>query len=99
MSHGSATTAGSHAAGKTSHAATAGRHAGHTAAAHHAGRPAGPYQMYDSVTPSAIPGGKPIAAVPEEIGFAVDNLRFFAGAARLLEGRAAGERNCGLFTV
>jgi 1-pyrroline dehydrogenase len=35
--------------------------------------------------------GKPIAAVPEEIGFAVDNLRFFAGAARLLEGRAAGE--------
>jgi len=35
--------------------------------------------------------GKPIAAVPEELGFAVDNLRFFAGAARLLEGRAAGE--------
>jgi len=61
VSHGFATTAGSHAAGKTSHAATAGRHAGHTAAAHHAGRPAGPYQMYDSVTPSAIPGGKPIA--------------------------------------
>jgi 1-pyrroline dehydrogenase len=35
--------------------------------------------------------GKPIAALPEEIGFAVDNLRFFAGGARLLEGRAAGE--------
>jgi 1-pyrroline dehydrogenase len=35
--------------------------------------------------------GKPIAAMPEEIGFAVDNLRFFAGGARLLEGRAAGE--------
>jgi 1-pyrroline dehydrogenase len=35
--------------------------------------------------------GKPIAAVPEEIEFAVDNLRFFAGAARQLEGRAAGE--------
>jgi 1-pyrroline dehydrogenase len=35
--------------------------------------------------------GKPIAAVPEELGFAVDNLRFFAGGARLLEGRAAGE--------
>ncbi len=35
--------------------------------------------------------GKPIAAVPEELGFVVDNLRFFAGAARLLEGRAAGE--------
>ncbi len=35
--------------------------------------------------------GKPVSAVPEEIAFAVDNLRFFAGAARLLEGRAAGE--------
>src|SRR5580692_2558132 len=35
--------------------------------------------------------GKPISALPEEIGFAVDNLRFFAGGARLLEGRAAGE--------
>jgi 1-pyrroline dehydrogenase len=35
--------------------------------------------------------GKPIAAMPEELGFAVDNVRFFAGAARLLEGRAAGE--------
>ena len=35
--------------------------------------------------------GKPIAAVPDELAFAVDNLRFFAGAARTLEGRAAGE--------
>ncbi|MGH9016162.1 MAG: aminobutyraldehyde dehydrogenase [Acidimicrobiales bacterium] len=35
--------------------------------------------------------GKPISAMPEEIEFAVDNLRFFAGGARLLEGRAAGE--------
>ncbi len=35
--------------------------------------------------------GKPVSAVPEELAFAVDNLRFFAGAARLLEGRAAGE--------
>jgi len=35
--------------------------------------------------------GKPVAAVPEELGFAVDNLRFFAGAARLLDGRASGE--------
>lgn len=35
--------------------------------------------------------GKPVAAVPEELAFAVDNLRFFAGGARLLEGRAAGE--------
>ena len=35
--------------------------------------------------------GKPVSAVPEELAFAVDNLRFFAGAARTLEGRAAGE--------
>jgi betaine-aldehyde dehydrogenase len=36
--------------------------------------------------------GKPIAAVrTDEIPFMVDNLRFFAGAARCLEGRASGE--------
>ena len=35
--------------------------------------------------------GKPIGAAAEEIPAAVDNLRFFAGAARCLEGRAAGE--------
>jgi 1-pyrroline dehydrogenase len=35
--------------------------------------------------------GKPISAAAEEIPAAVDNLRFFAGAARCLEGRAAGE--------
>ena len=36
--------------------------------------------------------GKPINAVREdEIPFMVDNLRFFAGAARTLEGRSAGE--------
>jgi betaine-aldehyde dehydrogenase len=36
--------------------------------------------------------GKPIGAVREdELPFIVDNLRFFAGAARGLEGRAAGE--------
>ena len=35
--------------------------------------------------------GKPVSAIPEELAFAVDNLRFFAGGARLLEGRAAGE--------
>ncbi len=35
--------------------------------------------------------GKPVSAVPEELAFAIDNLRFFAGGARLLEGRAAGE--------
>jgi 1-pyrroline dehydrogenase len=36
--------------------------------------------------------GKPIEAMrDEEMPFLVDNLRFFAGAARCLEGRAAGE--------
>jgi len=35
--------------------------------------------------------GKPIAASVEEIPVVVDNLRFFAGAARTMEGRAAGE--------
>jgi len=35
--------------------------------------------------------GKPIAATPDEIDFSVDNLRFFAGAARCLTGPAAGE--------
>jgi 1-pyrroline dehydrogenase len=35
--------------------------------------------------------GKPIDAAREEIPALVDNLRFFAGAARCLEGKAAGE--------
>jgi aminobutyraldehyde dehydrogenase len=35
--------------------------------------------------------GKPIRLARSEIPFIVDNLRFFAGAARCLEGRAAGE--------
>jgi betaine-aldehyde dehydrogenase len=35
--------------------------------------------------------GKPIEAMREEIPVCVDNLRFFAGAARNLEGKAAGE--------
>ena len=36
--------------------------------------------------------GKPLEAVKaDEIPFMVDNLRFFAGAARVLEGKAAGE--------
>jgi len=35
--------------------------------------------------------GKPIALARSEIPFLVDNLRFFAGACRCLEGRAAGE--------
>jgi betaine-aldehyde dehydrogenase len=35
--------------------------------------------------------GKPLEAMREEIPFMVDNLRFFAAAARYMEGRAAGE--------
>src|SRR5256714_58937 len=36
--------------------------------------------------------GKPLQAVKDdEIGFMVDNLRFFAGAARCMEGKASGE--------
>src|SRR5579862_8038707 len=35
--------------------------------------------------------GKPIALAREEMGFSADNLRFFAGAARLLEGKSTGE--------
>jgi 1-pyrroline dehydrogenase len=35
--------------------------------------------------------GKPLEAASDDVEFAVDNLRFFAGAARTLEGRASGE--------
>jgi len=35
--------------------------------------------------------GKPISLAREEMPFSADNLRFFAGAARLLEGKSAGE--------
>src|SRR3954471_4174557 len=35
--------------------------------------------------------GKPLMVSRDEMPFAADNLRFFAGAARLLEGKAAGE--------
>ena len=35
--------------------------------------------------------GKPISIAREEVPFCADNLRFFAGAARVLEGRAANE--------
>jgi betaine-aldehyde dehydrogenase len=44
----------------------------------------------------ALDAGKPISVVrPEELEHGIDNLRFFAGAARLLEGRAAGEYTAG----
>ncbi|HLW96005.1 MAG TPA: aldehyde dehydrogenase family protein, partial [Solirubrobacteraceae bacterium] len=40
----------------------------------------------------AINAGKPIAGVlSDEVSVMCDNLRFFAGAARCMEGRAAGE--------
>jgi len=39
--------------------------------------------------------GKPINTMDEEMGQVVDHLRFFAGAARTLEGRAAGEYMAG----
>ena len=40
--------------------------------------------------------GKPMAAIPEEMALAVDNLRFFAGAARVPAAQAAGEYMAGL---
>jgi 1-pyrroline dehydrogenase len=43
--------------------------------------------------------GKPIAAVPEEIGFVVDNLRFFAGAARTSTAQAPGEYMAGYTSI
>jgi aminobutyraldehyde dehydrogenase len=43
--------------------------------------------------------GKPIVHAAEEIPFAVDNMRFFAGAARTLEGRAAGEYLSGYTSI
>jgi acyl-CoA reductase-like NAD-dependent aldehyde dehydrogenase len=35
--------------------------------------------------------GKPIASARSEMPYIVDNLRYFAGAGRLLEGKSAGE--------
>ena len=43
--------------------------------------------------------GKPINVAREEIPFAVDHMRFFAGAARTLEGRAAGEYEPGYTSI
>ena len=48
-------------------------------------------------TPTSSPAiesanvGKPLAYARDEMPICVDNLRFFAGAARLLEGKSAGE--------
>jgi 1-pyrroline dehydrogenase len=43
--------------------------------------------------------GKPIAAVPEEIEFVIDNLRFFAAAARTATAQAAGEYMAGYTSI
>jgi aminobutyraldehyde dehydrogenase len=43
--------------------------------------------------------GKPISVAREEIPFAADHLRFFAGAARTLEGRAANEYQPGYTSI
>ncbi len=43
--------------------------------------------------------GKPIAAVPEEIDFVIDNLRFFAGAARTAHAQAPGEYMAGYTSI
>jgi betaine-aldehyde dehydrogenase/aminobutyraldehyde dehydrogenase len=43
--------------------------------------------------------GKPIAMAREEIPFAADHLRFFAGAARTMEGRASGEYMAGYTSI
>ena len=49
-------------------------------------------ERYDEFTDlEALNGGKPIRDARGEVPFAVDNIRFFAGAGRILEGRAAGE--------
>jgi 1-pyrroline dehydrogenase len=43
--------------------------------------------------------GKPIAVTPPEVGFLVDNLRFFAGAARVATTQAPGEYLTGYTSV
>jgi 1-pyrroline dehydrogenase len=47
----------------------------------------------------ALNVGKPIKDARDEIPFACDNMRFFAGAARTLEGRAAGEYMTGYTSI
>ncbi len=43
--------------------------------------------------------GKPIAVSRADIPFIIDNLRFFAGAARVLEGKSAGEYERGYTSI
>jgi 1-pyrroline dehydrogenase len=39
--------------------------------------------------------GKPVSALPDEMDLTIDNFRFFAGGARTMEGRSAGEYMAG----
>src|SRR5262245_65674988 len=43
--------------------------------------------------------GKPVPAARDEIPVSSDNIRFFAGAGRMLEGRSAGEDMRGVTSV
>ena len=43
--------------------------------------------------------GKPLMASRDEMPFSADNLRFFAGAARNLEGKSAGEYITGYMSI
>jgi acyl-CoA reductase-like NAD-dependent aldehyde dehydrogenase len=43
--------------------------------------------------------GKPIGAAIDEIPVVVDNLRFFAGGARMMEGKAVNEYVAGLTSM
>jgi 1-pyrroline dehydrogenase len=43
--------------------------------------------------------GKPVGAAIDEVPVVVDNLRFFAGAARVMEGKAANEYMAGLTSL
>ena len=47
----------------------------------------------------SIDVGKPISVSAADIPFIVDNLRFFAGAARILEGKSAGEYERGFTSM
>jgi len=47
----------------------------------------------------SIDVGKPITAAKTDIPFIVDNLRFFAGAARLQEGKSSGEYERGFTSI
>ena len=47
----------------------------------------------------AIDVGKPISVSAADLPFIVDNLRFFAGAARVLEGKSAGEYERGFTSM